>query len=155
LEDTVDGPGGKPTHLNRLIPRPLRSAPGMATFASSARPIQPLFRLLRRRWVAGVASVPLIIAGLSWWLTADLEPAGAPSSDPFAPLPISAKAVAPRTLPSWPDARLEGDPAKQYLLDVMLADEARLEAVAGYTATLRRRERLGGKLGDEQILQMK
>ena len=58
-------------------------------------------------------------------------------------------------VPDWPEGRLEGTAAKQLLLDTMLAVQERLKNVAGYTATFRKQERIGGVLGPEQTMAMK
>jgi hypothetical protein len=114
------------------------------------------FGRLRRWWVLTfsfvLAMVPAALAGLSWWLTESLEglastPAPEPESAPVA--------VSRETPPSWPEGRLEGEAAKKLLLDTLLAVEARLETVEGYTATLRKQERINGTLGPEQTLAMK
>jgi hypothetical protein len=97
------------------------------------------------------------VAGTSWWLTEPLEDHGAdtaPAPDlPRAPRPeLAAKPHEPL---AWPDERLEGMPAKQLLLDVLLDVDRRLDAIDFYTATFRKRERLRGVLGSEQTLAMK
>jgi hypothetical protein len=58
-------------------------------------------------------------------------------------------------LAEWPIDRLEGQEAKRYLLAFMEQAVRRLEQVEGYTATLTRRERIGGELGPEQRLRIK
>ena len=55
----------------------------------------------------------------------------------------------------WPEDRLEGQAAKQLLLDVLLRVSVRLNKVDAYTATLHKQERLKGKLGPEQTVDLK
>lgn len=120
----------------------------------------------RRRWVPTIAlvlaMVPAALTGLSWWLTEPLgklaseaegaaAPALIPAPDP-EPAPV---AVSRETPPPWPEGRLEGDAAKELLLDTLRAAEARLENFEGYTATFRKQERINGTLGPEQTLSMK
>ncbi|MBX6316382.1 MAG: DUF1571 domain-containing protein, partial [Isosphaeraceae bacterium] len=81
---------------------------------------------------------------------------GSPAT-PAQPVPLAARKVPPPqpTQLEWPAGRLEGEPAKRLLLDVMLAAKRRLEAVPGYTAIFRKQERLNGTLREEQTLRMK
>jgi hypothetical protein len=111
----------------------------------------------RRAWVIAVLLVlPVAAAALCWWLTAPLDDVGPTPLAAPSPAPIAATArAAPNALPDWPETRLEGAPAKRLLLDTMLAVEKRLAGVAGYTATFRKQERVGGVLGPEQTLTMK
>jgi hypothetical protein len=122
---------------------------------------------LRRAWlIVLVLLLPLTGAALCWWLTAPL--------DDDAPEPYAASAAAATTttatttgadaaglpadtpaMPDWPETRLEGDAAKRLLLDTLLAVQQRLAGVAGYTAILRKQERIGGVLGPEQTLAIK
>ena len=108
-----------------------------------------------------VLIVPASLAGLCAWLTeplaerpAPLEtaarqpqpPAGTPS------VPVAADRAVSR---GWPEGRLEGARAKALLLDLLLAVEARLGKIGGYTATFHKQERINGTLGPEQTLAMK
>jgi hypothetical protein len=132
-ESRSTGRETKPVHTE-LIPRP----PGR-----------------RWLWMVPVVSVPLAIAGLSIAFTARLEPPAenralaAPEADKVAEAESRLDALA------WPDETLSGIEAKQLLLDVLLAAEERLSAVPGYTATLRKQERLKGKLGPEFEVELK
>jgi Protein of unknown function (DUF1571) len=120
----------------------------------------------RRRWVWANAFILVMVtaalAGLSWWLTEPLgepssyvEVAAAPALTP-APMPEPDPGAVRREIPPpWPEGRLEGDTAKTFLLDTLRAVEARLEKVDGYTATLRKKERINGALGPEQVMSMK
>ncbi len=55
----------------------------------------------------------------------------------------------------WPQERVTGDLAKQILHDYLEVVVGRLEQVAGYSATFRRRERIGESLQPLQTIQMK
>ena len=120
----------------------------------------------RRAWLCFLI-VPLAGAAVCWWLTAPLE-----DDAPVAPpVPRQAAVRAPGTavpegpggeapadplaLAGWPEGRLEGTAAKRLLLDTMCAVKERLKTVAGYTATFRKQERIGGVLGPEQTMAMK
>ena len=119
----------------------------------------PAARPARRRWLWGLLALPLLLLVACLCLT---EPLGTapPPSPPATTTHVAARpaaAVAPARPASleWPDGRLEGEPAKRLLLEVLKADRHRLEAVAGYTVTFRKQERLRGKLGPLQTLAMK
>jgi hypothetical protein len=112
----------------------------------------------RRRWGLAIVFlltiVPSTLAGLSWWLTEPLdEPPRrvATRSEPAAP----ALAARREVMPDWPQGRLEGEPAKALLLATLLVVQSRLDRVEGYTATLRKQERIHGRLGPEETLAMK
>ncbi len=117
----------------------------------------PTPRYYRRPWFWLGVAIPSLLAGTSWLLTADLEPAG--SSEPHVvPPPEAAKVEAAEeeiAALDWPTDRLEGEPAKELLLRVLLAAQERLSAVEGYTCTLHRQERIKGKLGEPQTITMK
>jgi hypothetical protein len=119
----------------------------------AARPILALRppRLGRRVWLVVPVVVMAAAVGASWRLTASLDDAAAPIPTP-APAPVAAHPDAP---PEWPLGRLEGDEAKRLLLEVLVDVAARIDRVEGYTATLRKQERLRGALGPEQTLAMK
>jgi len=107
----------------------------------------------RRRAVAMLAALPLGIGMACWWFTEPLDPPAASASrdsDPAPPPPAP-----PLAKLEWPAARLDGQPAKSRLLDLLLSARRRLDRVRGYTATFRRQERIGGKLGPEQVLRLK
>jgi hypothetical protein len=131
-----------------------------STFPDPGRP-----RVRRRRRLAWLSllGVPMAAAGACWWLTAPLEdtaPSGRPGPAAAASTSASGAAAAvagprPRAFPDWPEGRLEGGAAKRLLLDTMLTVRERLRAVAGYTATFRKLERINGVLGPEQTMAMK
>ena len=120
----------------------------------------------RRRWLVFL-SVPvalmLVVAGLSWWLTAPLDDREAPAvagksaSTRRSPVPLPPRGGArrPDVPPEWPKERVEGQPAKQLLLDTLIAAAEHLNKVEFYTATLLKQERLNGTLGPLQTLEMK
>ncbi len=127
----------------------------MAVLDSSADPSSKPRR--RRRWPWLLLAVPVALGGASWWFTEPLSdrptdlPTKTADSDEIPP-PMPASADVP---PRWPEGKLEGDPAKKLLLASNELALARLARVEGYTATLRKRERINGKLGPEQTLAMK
>jgi hypothetical protein len=121
-----------------------------------------------RIWLGLGAMVPFgfVIACLS--LTTPLEPPAAatgansagtgggsggvdlaPGGESGEPTDVCALRVA------WPEDRLDGPAAKDLLLRFMEDVRARLEMVPGYTATLQRQERVGGRLGPVQTLAIK
>lgn len=107
------------------------------------------------RWVMALMPLPIVgLALTSWILTAPAElRRTSPGISPAAPAPIVVSAA--RTALTWPRERIEGDPAKEFLLDALLAAKERLEAIPAYTATFRKRERVGGRLNAEQTLALK
>ena len=111
-------------------------------------------RWLRLLWL--IAAVPAGLGMASWWFTAPLDdrPTAAPSAT-ADPGPTPAPVATFETLPDWPETRLAGDEAKKLMFASATITTARLKKVAGYTATLRKQERLGGKLGPENTLAMK
>jgi hypothetical protein len=110
--------------------------------------------------LAGVLLVlPPGLLALGWWLTAPLavRPAVATPLAVSVPArleerPLVAKKAESRT---WPEGQLSGEAAKRLLLDSLLTAAGRLERIEGYTATLHRQERIGGKLGPAQKLELK
>jgi Protein of unknown function (DUF1571) len=121
-----------------------------------------LARAGQRRWFWFLlipSALAGAVAGLSWWLTAPLEDRVTPEAEvaaqvPPVPLPPE-EAKRPDVPPEWPEERLEGRPAKQLLLDTMIAVAERLNKVEGYTATFYKQERVKGILGPKQMLAMK
>lgn len=114
-------------------------------------------RFYRRPWFWLTMAVPILLVGTSWLFTADLEPPAAPTPQPL-PAPEASRAEAAEEridALDWPSERLEGQPAKVLLLNVLLAARDRLAAVEGYTCTLHRQERIDGRLGPEQTIAMK
>ncbi|HEX8199988.1 MAG TPA: DUF1571 domain-containing protein [Isosphaeraceae bacterium] len=114
--------------------------------------------LLRRRWFWLCASVPALVAFACWWFTEPLEDAGAVALAPRPPraaTPAPAAAPPPPVALTWPEETVAGDEAKRRLLEILLACQARLDSVEGYTATFRKQERMRGRLGPEQTLSMK
>lgn len=110
-------------------------------------------RLLRRKLFWAVVSVPLVIAAISGWLTADLEPPSTSVSTTPKTHPIGS--VRPARVVKWPTAPIRGREAMLLLRDSLLVARDRLEAANGFTAVLHKKERLKGVLGDEQVLEMK
>lgn len=131
----------------------------MAEKALLARSAGGAGAILRRPWLWVAAAVPMALATTSWMLTAELEP---PPPSPAVPTPTPAAIVAEAEEAgaklealAWPEASLDGDAAKELLLDALLAARERLLGVEGYTCLLRRRERIKGTLGEEQVIEMK
>ena len=119
---------------------------------AALRPIPAKYRV-----TAVLTAVPLILIAACWWFT---EPLGSPpkpvvNATKVVTSPPSRLVVRETITPEWPEGRLEGGPGKQRLLELLLSARRRLDRVRGYTATFRRQERIGGKLGPEQVLHLK
>jgi hypothetical protein len=113
-----------------------------------------------RRWLMILAAIPIVLSGLSWWLTEPLEDEGAKTPPPVST--ISLKPVVPLEVarpadvpPPWPEERVDGKVAKTVLLETLLAVRERLEKVEGYTASFRKQERVNGTLLPLQTLSIK
>jgi hypothetical protein len=122
---------------------------------------EPAKRPRRKRlWPLVFLAIPLFVGSAALWFN---EPLDRPLETPppgRVPLIQSAEAVTSpaRSKPEpsgWPKGRVEGLVAKRYLLEFLLAAKARLDKTAGYTAIFHKHERLDGKLGPEQIMEMK
>lgn len=118
-------------------------------------------RFTRRRVFLALGLIPLAVvlglAGISWWLTEPLEDHGANGAVALT-TDASTEATPPQKLdgpPPWPTQKLDGPKAKKILLDTLLAVGERLEHVKAYTATFHKQERISGKLGPQQVMQMK
>jgi Protein of unknown function (DUF1571) len=115
--------------------------------------------------------VPISLRAVTWWLAAP-QRAGVQSAHRSVPVvavparvaaatnPVEPPAAASEEPPrvcflSWPESRLEGDAAKRLLLEVLVDGARKLESIDGYTATFHKRERIGGRLGERQTLEMK
>ncbi|HEU5115843.1 MAG TPA: DUF1571 domain-containing protein, partial [Isosphaeraceae bacterium] len=113
----------------------------------------------RARWIAAgiLILIPLTLALASWALTPKLEPVSPDESQALAQPDAQLLQKAEQEVESldWPETVLDGEPAKKLLLKSLLAARDRLEAVSGYTATMRRQERIDGKLGPEQTIALK
>ena len=115
---------------------------------------RPSVRRPLRRWLWALGLGPIAgIAAASWWFTAPLEDRSPPSTAPVAVAPTPPPPA--DTDPGWPEAVEEGEPAKRRLLAILLRDRALLASHVGYTATLRKQERMRGKLLPEQTIAMK
>ena len=98
------------------------------------------------------------LCGLSWWLTAPLDPRQTRASAPWvSPTPalISSHAGPETELPPWPEAKLEGRAAKELLLKTLEAVNRRFSAIGSYTVTFRKQERIKGNLLPEQTYFLK
>ena len=106
--------------------------------------------------VVGSAALPVALGLASWWFTEPLDdrptdpPARLAESDAPPPKPAE---VDP--MPVWPEGTIQGDPAKILLLASTKRAAEHLGRVETYTATLRKQERLSGRLGPENTLAMK
>jgi Protein of unknown function (DUF1571) len=119
-------------------------------------PADPSSRPRRRRWLWSLLALPVGLIGASWWFTEPLDdrPTGPPEH--FADSDIPPPPKPPAEVPlNWPEGVLKGDEAKALLLAVTARAADRLSRVESYTATLRKQELMGGKLGPEQTLAMK
>ncbi len=130
----------------------------------------------RRAWQRVICVVCLLggsVLGAGWYFTAPLEkPANEETGQPTEPVasapepgppgmnppasaelsPADPREVKPVT---WPETRLEGQPAKELLLRVMQAVDRTFRRVASYTLTFRKQERINGKLLPEQTYFLK
>ena len=101
-----------------------------------------------------------LVALASWWFTEpldredlrelDLAKRGRIAATPAAK-PAEPKVVDLR----WPKGRVDGEKAKRFLLNFLVAAETKLESVESYTATFHKQERIDGKLGPKQTLALK
>jgi hypothetical protein len=125
--------------------------------AATHSPADPTSKRRRRLWPWSLLALPVALGVASWWFTEPLDdrPAGPPArladSDALPP-PKPALADDP---PDWPGGVLDGIEAKRLLLASASRVADRLARVECYTATLRKRERISGKLGVEQTLALK
>lgn len=112
------------------------------------------------RFIGGGALLSPIAIGafFGWWLTSAPAPdhSAPPPAAVVRPVETAVSPAAPDPAPlAWPASRLEGLAAKQFLLDFTEQASRKLAAVQGYTAKFHRRERIGGKLGPDQTLDLK
>jgi hypothetical protein len=135
---------------------------GLSTNMASVSPTQPRIPTSGRRWVwvaLSVVLLPLLLLGVaSWWLTEPLQSVSTVHRAHVAARPVLEPAVGPSSTAGcleWPADRLEGDAAKRRLLDILTKVKSRIDHVEGYTALFRKQERLDGKLGKLQTMQMK
>jgi hypothetical protein len=93
------------------------------------------------------------------WLTSgrlSLRAAGTDSVEAVLSRPAEPSVASARSrMPCWPEQPLDGDRAKRILLNALCVAEDRLDRVEGYTATFSKQERMGGKLGRCQKMEMK
>jgi hypothetical protein len=122
--------------------------------AATHSPADPSSKSRLRHLLWLIPAVPAGLGLASWWFTEPLKDVPTPLSANRADTDAT-PAVDADTLPVWPEGRLTGDEAKKLLLASALRSTARLERVGCYTATLRKQERLAGKLGPEGVLRMK
>ncbi|WZO99032.1 DUF1571 domain-containing protein [Isosphaeraceae bacterium EP7] len=127
-----------------------------------SEPISAWRRLAKALRIAGgaLAAFSVCVVAASWYFTEPLhERVPATAETPATALPSAAvpspEPAASRSLPEWPDQRLAGLDAKRILMDTVLAVGERLRGEAGYTAIFHKRERIKGKLGEDQVMEMK
>jgi hypothetical protein len=111
--------------------------------------------IMRRPWFWALATVPLLIGLACWWLTAPLESPGATATARSVTAHVARRPVPAAARVDWPTGRLEGTEAKRTLMAAVLAARDLLRSTDSYTATFRKRERIKGKLGAEQVLDLK
>jgi hypothetical protein len=105
-------------------------------------------------------AIPLLVGMAAFWLNAPIdqpEPNRAPASEARLQSPEGQKRAAAAEVPAtaWPERRLDGEVAKRYVLEFLVAAERRLSAVDGYTAIFQKQERIGEVLGPAQTMEMK
>ena len=111
-------------------------------------------RRRRRRFWIGLSLVPLAPIAASWWFTEPLV--HHPTASPPRTIETTAQIEPVEEVEAeWPAEPMAGEEAKRFLLQAGLQAARRIEQVASYTATFRKQERLGGKLGPEQTMAMK
>ena len=136
--------------------RPAVSEP-VTNGAAAPSPAPPPPR--RRIWPLLLLAIPMAVGFAAFWFNAPLDepsPSKSAASNPRLQSPDLKDSAAAEPAPtSWPEGRLEGEAAKRYLLDFLLAAEKRLSAVDGYTAIFQKQERIGDKLGPPQTMEMK
>jgi hypothetical protein len=138
------------TRTNLPSRRFLSEPSGMTEPRPSGR---KMARLVRKKWFWAVVAIPLSIAGVLGWLT---EPLETPNATPRGAGKIkTGLSPVPVKLDVWPTTPMNGRPAMILLLNSLRDAKGRLQAAGGYTAILHKTERLKGKLGDEQLLEMK
>jgi hypothetical protein len=111
-------------------------------------------RRRRRLWATAalVVLAPLVALAVADRARSRL-PAALATATPPAPRQGADSGRVPS--PGWPERLTRGQPAKRALLAALEAACERLGRVEGYTATFRKRERIGGVLGPEQSMAMK
>ena len=126
--------------------------------AATHSPADPTAKPRRRRRLWFLLILPIAGLGVaSWWFTEPLvdRPTAPPPKPADSDAPPASRPAGAGVMPAWPEGTLAGDEAKKLLLDSALLSTARLSRVEAYTATLRKQERLGGRLGPESVLAMK
>lgn len=118
----------------------------------------------RKRWYWTFGTVPALVAGMSWLLTepmsappiaASNHAATAPTASTPPPIPETATTPTATAKLGWTEDRVDGEPAKQQLLDTMRLVRDRLNLHDGYTGIFRKQERIKGKLTAEQTMYSK
>jgi hypothetical protein len=123
-------------------------------------PLDPPFAVSRKPrrkflvWIAALLCMVGAVVGLLWSMTEPLVANVAPSTASLESAPAPPVVAAPKRL-EWPKSPLGGTPAKERLLEVLKLAEKRLSVIDDYTATFRKQERLKGKLGPVQSIQIK
>src|SRR3954468_8876340 len=107
----------------RRIPEAI--AAGAAPMTNANR-TAPSTRRKRRRWL-WLSILPAGLFGACWWLTEPLEEPetsltlASPAGPASAPAPATpGDSPPPKAPPAWPEGRLEGEPAKRLLLDLLV-----------------------------------
>jgi Protein of unknown function (DUF1571) len=125
--------------------------------AATDSPADPTAKPRRRHFLWFLLLIPAGLGFVSWWFTEPLgdRPTAPPGHRADSDAPPPSKPAVAAKLPDWPGGVLKGDQAKKLLLASALLVTDRLSRVENYTATLRKQERLSGKLGPENTLRMK
>ncbi len=113
------------------------------------------------KWLAAGTALPVgaVILG-AWWFTEPLEtitPTNTPSSPGATVADVASKgpAIKPKAPLCWPETRMEGEPAKQLLLEITQAAQTRISSSPGYKAVFYKQERIRDKLLPEQKMELK
>ena len=115
-------------------------------------------RALRwKLWLIPLFLVATMFIGLAYWFTEPLADSATVAKLKSEVIPKPKAVASPRAdeTPQWPLTRLTGDEAKVLNLKVLEHAAKRLAAIQDYTATFTKQERINGKLGPRQKIQMK
>jgi len=105
-------------------------------------------------WIAAPLCVFGTLGGVIWSMTEPFASTVALTA-PAVELTPELTAVTPPPPLTWPETSLSGVPAKKLLLEALRSAEHRLSAIDAYTATFRKQERIKGKLGPVQTIELK
>ena len=109
-------------------------------------------------WLLAFLLVTMVSLGLAYWFTEPMTDPATVAKLRTEVIPSKSDVVEKATeskVPEWPLTRLGGKEAKVLILKVLEHSAERLSKVQDYTATFYKQERIGGKLGPRQCIEMK